>query len=154
MIEESAVVVAAEADSFWVETQRQSACGSCTARSGCGAGILAAWRGQRRTRVQVNSALPLQVGDTVVLGLAEGALLRGALLVYGLPISLLLAGGLLGQAVFGGAGEEPVALVSLVGLGLGLLAARALSRRWRNARLQPVVLRRLNAASSLPSVRA
>ena len=41
----------------------------------------------------------------MIVGLAEGALLRGSLLVYLLPLALLLAGALLGQAAFVGAGE-------------------------------------------------
>jgi len=91
----------------------------------------------------------VQPGDAVMVGLAEGALLRGALLVYLLPLALLLAGALLGQAAFAGAGEEPVILSGATGLGLGFLAARVLSRRWRgDARFQPVVVRRLNAGSA------
>ena len=95
-------------------------------------------------RVRAISALPLRPGEMVIVGLAEGALLRGSLLVYLSPIVLLLAGALLGQAAFAGAGEEPVVLASAVGLGLGFLVARVLSRRLRSdARFQPVVVRRL-----------
>ena len=154
MMEQSALVIAVEATHCWVETQRPSACGSCAAQAGCGAGVLGALSGQRRTRMRVASSLPLQVGDTVLLGLSEGVLLRGALLLYGLPIGLLLAGALLGQAVFAHAGEELVILTSALGLGLGLLAARALVRGWRGVQIQPTVLRRLNAVSPLPSAPA
>jgi len=88
----------------------------------------------------------LHPGDAVIVGLAEGALLRGSLLVYLLPIVLLLAGALLGQAAFAGAGEEPVILSGAVGLGLGFLAARVVSRRLRSdTRFQPMVMRRLDA---------
>ena len=74
-------------------------------------------------------------------------MLRGSLLVYLLPLALLLAGALLGQAAFAGAGEEPVILSGAVGLGLGFLAARVVSRRLRSdTRFQPVVMRRLDAA--------
>lgn len=147
MIEELAVVVDAGDGYAWVETRRRSACGACSASAGCGTATLAKVWGERRTRVRVISAWPLRPGDTVIVGLAEGALLRGSLLVYLLPLALLLAGALLGQAAFVGAGEEPVILAGAVGLGLGFLAARAVSRRLQSdIRFQPVVVRRLDAA--------
>lgn len=155
MIEQPAVVVAAGEGEVWVETQRRSACGSCSTNSGCGAAALARhWEG-RSSRVRAVCALPLQPGDAVVLGLAEGSLLRGSLLVYLLPIGLLLAGAVLGQTAFAGAGEEPVILAGAVGLALGFLAARFVARRLRHdVRYQPVVLRRLapaSGAATLPS---
>ena len=126
MIEEPAVVVEAGDGYAWVETQRRSACGACSASDGCGTAALAKAWGERRARVRAISALPLQPGDAVIVGLAEGALLRGSLLVYLLPLVLLLAGALLGQAAFAGAGEELVVLAGAVGLGLGFLVARVL----------------------------
>jgi sigma-E factor negative regulatory protein RseC len=90
----------------------------------------------------------LRPGDEVIVGLADGVLLRGALLAYLLPVLLLLAGALLGDAAFAGAGEEPVVLAGALGLGLGFLAARVLSQRFRDdPRFQPVVLRRRHEAA-------
>ena len=147
MIEEPAVVVETGDGYAWVETRRRSACGACSASDGCGTAALAKVWGERRMRVQAISSLLLRPGDAVIVGLAEGALVRGSLLVYLLPLALLLAGALLGQAAFAGAGEEPVILSGAVGLGLGFLAARVVSRRlWSDARFQPVVMRRLDAA--------
>jgi sigma-E factor negative regulatory protein RseC len=147
MIEEPAVVVEAGDGYAWVETRRRLACSACSASVGCGSAALAKVWGDRPSRVRAISTLPLQPGDTVIVGLAEGALLRGSLLVYLLPLTLLLAGALLGQAAFAGAGEEPVVLAGAAGLGLGFLVARVGSRRWRSdVRFQPVVVRRLTAA--------
>jgi len=147
MIEEPAVVVETGDGYAWVETRRRSACGACSASDGCGTATLAKVWGERRMRVRAISNLPLRPGDAVIVGLAEGALVRGSLLVYLLPLALLLAGALLGQAAFAGAGEEPVILAGAVGLGLGFLVARVLSRRLRSdARFQPVVVRRVEAA--------
>lgn len=148
MIEEQAVVVEVGDGYAWVETQRRSACNACAAGEGCGTAALAKAWGDRRARVRAISNLPLQPGDNVIVGLAEGALLSGSLLVYLLPLALLLAGAVLGQVVFAGAGDEPVMLSGAVGLGLGFLAARAWSQRWRNdARFQPVVQRRVAVAT-------
>ena len=61
-----------------------------------------------------------------------------------LPLVLLLAGAMLGQAAFAGAGEELVALSGALGLSLGFLVVRVMSRRFReDVRFQPVVLRRV-----------
>ena len=154
MIEEQAVVIDAGDGYAWVETQRRSACSACATSEGCSTAMLGkAWSGDRTARVRAISALPLQVGDQVIVGLAEGALLRGSLLVYLLPMALLLAGALLGQAAFAGAGDEPVILSGAAGLGLGFLVARSWSRRWQNdIRFQPVVLRRLTVAPIPASV--
>ncbi len=153
MIEEQAIVVEVDDGHAWVETQRRSACSACATSEGCSTAMLAKAWGDRTARVQAISTLPLQVGDQVIVGLAEGALLRGSLLVYLLPLALLLAGALLGQAAFAGAGDEPVMLSGAAGLGLGFLVARNWSRRWQDdTRFQPVVLRRLAVAPIAASV--
>ncbi len=149
MIEERGTVVAVEEGFVWLETQRRSSCGGCQASGSCGAATLAKLWPDRRNRARALSEPGLRPGDEVIVGLAEGALLRGALLVYLLPLALLLAGALLGQIVFAGAGEEPVVALGVVGLGLGFLAVRVLSRRLQcDTRFQPVVLRRANSAES------
>ena len=149
MIEERAVVVEVGEDGHaWLEIQRRSACSSCSASEGCGTSALAkVWDG-RRSRVRVICRWPLRVGDEVLVGLADGALLRGALLAYLLPLALLLAGALLGETALVGAVEEPVAFQGAIGIVLGLVSVRLISRRWRqDARYQPVVLRPLNVVA-------
>lgn len=149
MIEERARVAEAGKGYAWVEIQRRSACGSCHASEGCGTATLAKMWSGRQVRTRAISDVPLRPGDEVIVGLADGVLLRGALLAYLLPLALMLAGALLGEAAFAGAGEEPVILLGALGLGLGFLAVRVSSRRWRDdARFQPVVLRRLVALGS------
>ena len=144
MIAERAVVAEAGPGYAWLDIQRQSACGSCHASAGCGTAALAKVWGGKSTRVRAISELPLQAGDAVIVGLADGVLLRGALLAYLLPVVLLLTGAVLGESAFAGAGEEPVILLGALGLGLGFLVVRLRSRRLRNdPRYQPVVLRRL-----------
>ncbi len=143
MIEERAVVAETGPGYVWLDIRRQSACGSCHASGGCGTAALAKVWGGKSTRVRAISELPLQAGDAVIVGLADGVLLRGALLAYLLPVVLLLAGALLGESAFAGAGEEPVILLGALGLGLGFLVVRIRSRRLqKDPRYQPVVLRR------------
>jgi len=53
---------------------------------------------QRRPRqFQVDSDLELVPGERVVIGIAEGSVLRAALRSYGVPLLLMLLGALLAQ---------------------------------------------------------
>lgn len=142
MIEESAHVLEAGAGYALVEIHRASACSSCQSQTSCASAALAKVWGKKSLRTRVTSTLTLQPGDNVVVGLADGVLVRGALLVYLLPIVLLIAGALLAQLSVAAAGEELVIVCAALGLGLGLLMARIISQRLRNdPRFQPVVLR-------------
>ncbi len=152
MIEENAQVISVEADDVWVETQRRSTCSGCAAHNGCGTASLAKVLGKRRTRIRVLADMPLVVGDRVVIGIGEQALVRGSLAVYAVPLLLLLLGATLGRL---GAGNglwhscETASLVlGLAGLAAGLLWLRRFTRHIQHDRnYQPVVLRRLTATA-------
>lgn len=147
MIEESAQVVAVEGDFVWVETQRQGTCGSCAASKGCGTATLAKVLGTRRTRVRALNGNGAQVGDRVVVGIEEAALVRGSLAVYAVPLLALLAGGVVGSLLSARLlleGEGLSLALGVLGLVAGLGWLKGFSRRIRSdARYQPVVLRRL-----------
>lgn len=141
MIEERGHVVAVERDAVWVETVRRTACQSCAASSGCGHAVLDRQQAGARARVRALSDLPLEVGQEVLLGLPEGALLRGALLVYLLPLVLLFGGALAGEALAPGHGA---ALGGVAGLLVGFLFNRWYSLEHRqDGTLHPRVLRSL-----------
>jgi sigma-E factor negative regulatory protein RseC len=152
MIEESGQVVRVEDGDVWVETRRRSTCSGCAAEQGCGTATLAKVLGQRRTLVRVIARMPLQVGDQVVIGIAEQALVRGSLAVYTVPLLLLLLGAVLGEVGAGNGLWDNAELGSLVlglgGLAAGLLWLKQFTRRIRNDRnYQPVVLRRFASAT-------
>lgn len=140
-LEETAVVVALEADgSAWVETRRQSSCSGCQARAGCGSGALAGLFA-RRHRLRAANPVRARVGDRVRLGIQGAALLRGAVMVYALPLVTLFLGGLFGEFLDGrwrSGGEPGVLLGALAGLLLGLGLARRHARG--AAGLRPVIL--------------
>ncbi len=147
MIEEMAQVVACEGRFAWVETQRRSTCNACVAQKGCGTAVLAKVLGQRRTRTRVINDLQAGVGEQVVIGLHEQALLRGALAMYLLPLLCLLAGGLVGAWLAPAWGVESperfTILLSVLGFATGILWLRYYARGIRHdVRYQPVVLRR------------
>lgn len=144
-------MVALEGDCAWVETQRRSACGNCLAEHGCGTGALAGFFAQRRARVRALNRPGARVGDAVVVGLREDALVRGSLAMYLLPVLALLGGGLAGEALAGAAGlvarDGAAVVAGLLGLAAGLLGVRRYAQRVPgDERYQPVVLRRVGSA--------
>ena len=97
MIEETASVVAVEGQYALMQTQRQSACHSCSVKTGCGTSVISQVVGQRSSQFKVENTLDVKVGDEVVIGLMENSLVKGSLLVYALPIVLMLIAGLFGD---------------------------------------------------------
>lgn len=128
MLIEQGRVVAIEADAVWVETIRRSTCGACAARSGCGHGVLAratASRGLVRAQESPGlRAASLAVDDIVDIALPEEAVLRGSLLVYGLPLILGLAAALLGSRL----GEAGSVAGFVVGLAAGFATVHPAQR--------------------------
>lgn len=121
MSETLARVVRTEGDTAWVEVQAPSSCGACGGR-GCGSTTVF---GQlfhgREPAYPVNNAIAAAVGDTVVVAVEDGMLLRSALRAYGLPLLLLLLGAVVGMA----AGGELWAIAgAAAGLVLGALQMR------------------------------
>ncbi|ERS11106.1 SoxR reducing system RseC family protein [Alloalcanivorax xenomutans] len=142
MIEERGRVVAREPGAIWVETVRAGVCDACQARKGCGHRLINQSGGQR-ARLRVLTRDTFQEDEEVVVGIPEGALLRGALWVYALPLVLLFSGALLGGALplpFDGA-----ALFGVLGLLLGFIINRWRDRGDRGRAYQPTVLRRCPA---------
>ncbi len=150
MIEEHAQVIALENNDVWVETQRRSACGQCAANKGCGTATLARVLGNKRSQVRTLNpqATSVAVGDEVVIGINEQALVRGSLAVYTVPLLMLFVFGFLGQLLstqllMTNQDILPIVL-GLSGLLLGFVWVRRFTRRIADdARYQPVLLRRV-----------
>lgn len=111
------------------------ACRRCMEGRGCGAGLMFA-SGATEIAVPAPPGLELVPGDAVELRLPAEALLRVALLAYGLPLAglLLAAAG----AALTGAGD----LMTVLAAGFGTLAG-ALAARRRLALTCPRPLHRL-----------
>lgn len=90
-----------------------------------------------------SSAAAFRLDELVVIGIPEGLLLRGALMVYLLPLLLLLGGALLGQQFIGHSVADPAAVGGLIGLAGGFFINRWYSvRHRRDPAMHPQVLRR------------
>ena len=90
MLEEQATVVAIENSSVWVEVQRKSVCGQCAANKGCGTVVLQKVVGNKRNIFRVIGELPVAVGDSVIIGVNENAVVKGSLIIYAIPIIFMI----------------------------------------------------------------
>ncbi|ALG66680.1 SoxR reducing system RseC family protein [Beggiatoa leptomitoformis] len=145
MLEEEGVVVEATEQFVWVRTQRTSGCSHCTVNS-CGTGSLDGLFGQKVNEVKVINNLSAKLGDKVVIGLEEQALVRGSLLLYILPLLFLFAVAVsyenIAASVGLPSGDGWTALAGLVGLAGGLGVARYLSALLsEDSRYQPILLK-------------
>ncbi len=135
MLEQHAIVLKTEGNTAWVEARESGTCGSCGS-GGCSTRRLADLFGRRERAFPVDNGLHARAGERVVIGIPAGALWKSAFLLYGLPLLMLIAGGLFGQHAGGDAGAVAGAAGGLL---LAALAqkSRGPSRAWR-----PVMLRR------------
>jgi sigma-E factor negative regulatory protein RseC len=154
VIEEQGRIVAVEPGAVWVETVRYSACQSCAANKGCGHAMMDGQRAGSRARIRaLTDQSSLQIDDQVVLGIPEGILLHGAVMVYLLPLLLMFAGALLGE-YFGPEGIDAAAAGGIIGLLGGFVLNRWYSvRHHSDPAMQPQVLRRVSATLSCLQVR-
>ncbi len=148
MIEQTALVLAVDGELAEVETQRLSACGDCSAKSGCGSALFANLFGKRRSRLQVLNRIQARPGERVVIGLRERPFLRAAFALYATPLLTMIGGALVGEWLAQRSASANVDIGVLVGGLLGLIAGlrwvRHFARRSRNdTDYRPVVLRRV-----------
>ena len=152
MIEEQARVVNTEEGKVLVETQRSSTCGQCSAKSGCGSHVLQKVLGKKRNYFYVKSNLPVDVGDLVIIGLHESALVRGSMTVYLLPIIGFIFFGLLGELIGAQLSFSNSDNFSVIAAFVGLVLAGVWIRYYsgtliNNPKYQPNLLRRFGEIS-------
>lgn len=156
MLKENAFIVDV-ADGFaWVETQRKSSCSSCQARKSCGTSVLQKVLGSKRNILKVNNPDNFSVGDEVILGLQESALVKGSLLLYALPLLLMFIFAFIGIFLFRILAVEFTEgysiLFSLTGLGVGFWYIALSSRRLANdAQYQARILEKIENVVTIRS---
>lgn len=142
MIEEVVQVSRIEGEEIWIEASRQSACAACSAKKGCGQGALSEWTSGKAVELSVlnpNRVLPA-VGQSVVIGLEEGSLIKASVMVYFLPLLTLILAAIVARFLGGSEGFQ--VLTGLAGLAVGFAAARWIStRNSSEGCYQPVLLR-------------
>lgn len=147
MIEETAQVIGQKGELIVLEAETHSACESCSVNKGCGTSVLSKWVGRKFTRFELTNTVNARIGDRVVVGLSESALLRGSLFVYLLPLLSMLIFALAADALLSPMVDfrEPmIVLAALSGLGVAIhFGRKILSNVHIEAGFAPVILRKV-----------
>ena len=126
MLEMRAIVVHVQADEASVQAL-SGGCGHCSSEGGCGSGTLSkVFCSTKPRHFIVRNDARARVGDEVQVSLPDGMLLRGAVLMYVMPLLLLLIGGISGAGLAGESSSRDVYAVAgaLFGLLLGFVLAK------------------------------
>jgi sigma-E factor negative regulatory protein RseC len=120
MIEEHAVILTLEPQ---IESQsvatleivRKTACGLCGQTRGCGNSIWGKLFSHKSTQFKAQNGINAKVGDSVIVGIDESALMKSALLLYMVPLVSMLLIAMLASMLIAWEGA------SILGAGAGLL---------------------------------
>lgn len=100
MIEETAIVIDVNEQQVLLQTQRKSACHSCSVKSGCGTSVLSKVVGKRSSRFTVEKKFDVESGDSVIIAIDENALVQGSLLIYLFPLVFMMLAGITAEYLF------------------------------------------------------
>ena len=148
MIEERAVILSLENKSdeskshsvATLEIERKTACGLCGQTRGCGNSIWGKLFAHRSSAFKAQNRINAKVGDSVIVGINEKALVKSALLLYILPLATMLIGAILTSHFR--QTDASAMLGAVIGLALGLLWVKGHTMSSSYFRLQqPVILR-------------
>lgn len=148
MVEGIAHVVAVDGNIAWLEPEQTTSCGSCASSAACGAkGIGTTASRLAARRFSLENRDNLRVGETVVVGIRETALVKASLTAYAIPLACALG---IGATAQWADGRDAVTMAAMAGgLLLGLVLARlSAARLSARGELAPRFLRRASAAAS------
>lgn len=100
MIEEYAVVTGRSDRQATLEVERRTACGLCGQKRGCGNATWGKLLGHKSQAFSADNPIGANVGDSVIVGIDERAVLRSALFLYAVPLLGLLLGTVLADIFF------------------------------------------------------
>ena len=102
MLEERALILSISTSRFQanetiasLEIERKTACGLCGKTRGCGNSIWGKLFAHQSTAFTALNRINAKVGDSVVVGINERALLKSALLLYIVPLVTMMIGAIL-----------------------------------------------------------
>lgn len=149
MIEEQAIVIDREGDYVWVQTNRQSSCGHCSVKKGCGTQVLSKVLGNKTAHIRCLNSKDVKIGDRVMIGIEESALLSGSFLVYLLPLLSMIIFGALSvflSKVWWPEGIDLLAIIaSISGLILGLVFSNYHTQKIsQRKRFEPILLKKIH----------
>lgn len=133
-----------------LEIERKTACGLCGQTRGCGNAIWGKLFAHQSTAFKAQNRINAKVGDSVIVGINEKALLKSAMLLYILPLATMLIGAILAKQLL--ATELSSMLGAAVGLVLGLLWVKGHTMSNNYFKLQQPVILRLTADEAVAHV--
>ncbi len=150
MIEESTLVVDVTDNEITVVSQVKSSCSSCSQVDTCGSGIVAKAIPHRELKItlpyrKIKDKRPIQLGDTVVIGLPQINILMSAWQVYLYPLIGLIIFSAIGQWLI----QQSILSTEFFAICLGFfggylghrLAKYTQGKTEHNEKLQPQILR-------------
>ncbi|MDP3678021.1 MAG: SoxR reducing system RseC family protein [Methylotenera sp.] len=152
MIEEYAIVTERVDNLALIEIERRTACGLCGQKRGCGNATWGKLLGHKSQTIRAKNEIGAKVGDSVVVGIDERALLSTVFYLYIVPLLSMLIAAVLADITFDN--EFYVILAAASGLVLGLLWVKGHLRGYGDAshayssQYQAVILRQADDASS------
>ncbi|OGT15569.1 MAG: Fis family transcriptional regulator [Gallionellales bacterium RIFCSPHIGHO2_02_FULL_57_16] len=151
MAEGIAQVVEVEGNMAWLIPEPGSSCGGCSSAAACGSkGIGTVASRLEKRRFQLVNDAGLSVGERVVVGINENAVLRASVTAYVIPLATLLSAGALAQSVAGNDFVTMGAMLSGLVLGLWLSRIRA-ARLMERGELAPRFIRRASMGETCNS---
>lgn len=152
MMLETGRVVAVDVDGVWVETIRQTTCGTCAAQKGCGHGILNRISEGRRSLIRALpgriAAVDCAVDDEVRISIPEQVILRGSAVVYLLPLACMLGGAVGGGQLSPDSGDVATVAGAVFGFFTGFTLVRWHARLHRDDEsLQPTLIEVLHRSA-------
>ncbi len=156
MLETQAIVIRVGEGVAYVETRRQSGCGHCDSKNGCATSSIGKLFGADGARFRALNPVGAGVGDSVLIGVEDGALFKSSLAVYLVPLLLVI----LGAAWAGSVAPSSAAAdgYSIAGAFLGLVAGYFWLRILTSAigssrRFQPVILGKVREQGFVPMLK-
>ena len=155
MIEERAVILSLDSrpndvtlhNTATLEIERKTACGICGQTRGCGNSIWGKLFAHQSTAFKAQNRINAKVGDSVIVGINEKALLKSAMLLYMLPLATMLIGAILAKQF--NTTELVAMLGAVAGLVLGLLWVKGHTMSSSYFKLQQPVILRLAAEDAV-----
>lgn len=119
MIEEYAIVTKCSGTQATLEIERRTACGICGQKRGCGNATWGKLLGHDAHDFTADNTVNAKIGDSVVVGISEQAVLNSAFFMYVVPLVGLLLGTMLADYFF--KNQFYVILGAVLGLTLGFV---------------------------------
>ena len=158
MIEERAVILSIESQPenpqisiATLEIERKTACGLCGKTRGCGNAIWGKLFAHQSTAFKAKNLINAHVGQSVIVGINEQALLKSALLLYLLPLATMLVAAFIAMKV------NSSDLSTIIGAVIGLLGGFLWVKGYTTSNQyflfqQPVILRLVNSDAEVKFV--